>query len=484
MVCNTAFKRLWRAGLKQLTVVLLQPSSCCPIKRVTAAVACAAALSVLWPLPLSQAASTAKAQTPALCPGFQQGLPQPFKQAKGTRSWRFPRDHGRHDGYRLEWWYYVGGLRTPTGRRFGFQLTFFRQLLPQCRAASPGAQGKHRSAWHTQALVLGHAALSDVKNRRHLKASLLEREALGLAETSAKKHHLQLRNWRVVSTEPSQQQLQLIFAGKEGKETFQVRLNLQAKHPPVLHGKQGLDAKGAQPGQASWYYSLPKMTAQGTVTLAGKRHLVKGWAWMDHEFGSSWLSANTQGWDWFALQLNSGEALMLYRLRQAPNPRQGTPQTEPQGGLAAASTSPFSAGSWIDAQGRAHPLRINTPGPNRVDMTPLGSWRNSRGDAYPLEWQLRAPSLGLTLRVSPAFSAQEQHSTKGVPFSYWEGLVFVSGQRQRMKTPGHKSTTDKPLKGKNSHPKNLAETQTTPIQGEGYMELTGYSGAPIAQSFQ
>ena len=47
------------------------------------------------------------------------------------RPFAFPADHGPHPAFRTEWWYWTGNLREAGGggRRFGFQLTFFRTAL-------------------------------------------------------------------------------------------------------------------------------------------------------------------------------------------------------------------------------------------------------------------------------------------------------------------------------------------------------------------
>ena len=45
--------------------------------------------------------------------------------------YEFPRDHFPHADFKTEWWYFTGNLRAADGRRFGYQLTFFRQgILP------------------------------------------------------------------------------------------------------------------------------------------------------------------------------------------------------------------------------------------------------------------------------------------------------------------------------------------------------------------
>ena len=63
--------------------------------------------------------------------------PQGFASAKAPRPFQFPEDHGPHREFRSEWWYYTGNVATDGGRRFAFQLTFFRfALSPQSSPAS------------------------------------------------------------------------------------------------------------------------------------------------------------------------------------------------------------------------------------------------------------------------------------------------------------------------------------------------------------
>src|SRR4051812_48577966 len=77
-----------------------------------------------------------------------------FTEAIQPRNWSFPRDHGRHDGFKLEWWYYTGHLRDASGHRFGYQLTFFRSAFrPQ--------PIERESPWAMTDLYFAHAAISD-----------------------------------------------------------------------------------------------------------------------------------------------------------------------------------------------------------------------------------------------------------------------------------------------------------------------------------
>lgn len=51
--------------------------------------------------------------------------PHAFDMAVPGYHYRFPDDHGAHERFRTEWWYYTGHLTAADGRRFGFELTFF-----------------------------------------------------------------------------------------------------------------------------------------------------------------------------------------------------------------------------------------------------------------------------------------------------------------------------------------------------------------------
>ena len=57
----------------------------------------------------------------------RQALAVDFAPVLAGRTLRFPADHGAHPAFRTEWWYLTGHLDGEDGRRFGFQVTFFRQ---------------------------------------------------------------------------------------------------------------------------------------------------------------------------------------------------------------------------------------------------------------------------------------------------------------------------------------------------------------------
>jgi predicted secreted hydrolase len=315
-----------------------------------------------------------------------------FAQVLAPRAFSFPADHGPHREFRQEWWYTTGQLDAADGERFGFELTFFRYALAPATAPAAGA-----SAWRADEIYMAHFAVTDVARKRFRFAQRLARAALGLAGASAAPLRVWVDDWqlRAVPSAPGRWQLS---AAQEG---YAIELELDASGPPVLNGAAGFSAKSAQAGDASYYYSLPRVAVHGRLTRDGQPLAVQGLAWFDREWGSGGLGAEEVGWDWFALQLNDGAALMFYALRD----RDGT-------------RDPHSAGTWIEPAGAARPL-----GAGAVTIEVTGRWLSPGGVRYPSAWRVRVPELALDLTVRPVLADQE---LTGTP-RYWEGAVDVSG---------------------------------------------------------
>lgn len=315
-----------------------------------------------------------------------------FLRAVEPRVFDFPSDHGPHPGYRVEWWYVTGNLEDDAGRRFGFQLTFFR-------SAQTPQPPERSSAWAAADIWMAHFALSDPANERFFADERFARGAAGLAGAQADPFRVHLEDWSVESMEDD--------------ATFPVRLRasspelsldlvLERGKPPVLQGESGLSRKGPEPGNASYYYSLTRMPAQGTVSVDGRAHEVRGSAWLDREWSTSALGRDLVGWDWFALQLDDGRDLMLYQLRRTDG-----------------SEDAFSAGVLVSADGVATRLTAAD-----FALTPLGDWRSSLDEVtYPREWRVEVPAHRLMLTVTPVLADQELNLT----VRYWEGAVDVTG---------------------------------------------------------
>ena len=324
-----------------------------------------------------------------------------FERALEPRPFRFPDDHGPHPGYRSEWWYLTGNLTDETGRHFGFQVTFFRFAL----APSPPSRD---SRWATNQLYMAHAALTDTAARRFRSAERFGRGALGLAGATAAPFRVWLDDWQLHSDGPDLFPLDITVR----EEDFALDLTVLSGKPLVLQGERGLDPKGPEPGNASYYFSWTRLPVVGTVRSGDADHRVRGNAWFDREWSTSVLPDGVAGWDWFALQLDDGTDLMYYRLRT-------------DGG----GTAPDSGGVVIDRAGRV--IRRLTPAD--VELEAQQTWRSPATDSsYPVSWRLVVPSESLDLDIVPRLPDQEMAHT----VRYWEGAMQVTGRRDGLLISG------------------------------------------------
>ena len=339
----------------------------------------------------------------ALLSGGERSDDSRFARAETVRAFEFPTDHGPHPAFRSEWWYVTAALRAADGSRFGVQFTVFRQAL--------GA-GTASDGWRANQVYMAHAAITDVERATHDEWERIARGRPELAGAIAAPFAVWLEDWRLASSSQAFLPLELIFASR-GRT---VRLTLSADKPLVLQGESGLSRKGV--GQASYYYSFPRLQAEGTLTSGGRDVPVRGLAWLDREWSTSVLSSEHAGWDWFALHLDDGTDLMAFRLRRKDGAR-----------------DPFDAATWTDANGRAEALDSK-----RFVLSPLRWWTDERGVGWPVAWQLDGERFPTPWRIEAAIDDQRMDTT----VEYWEGLVVVEDAKGRE-------------------------------IGEGYMELTGYA---------
>lgn len=310
-----------------------------------------------------------------------------FARALEPRAFQFPEDHGAHPAFKNEWWYLTGNLQDPEGRPFGFQFTLFRiGLRPEPPARS--------SRWATHQVWMAHAALSDVAKRRHHAQERFAREALGLAGARLDPFKVWLEDWRLEG-QGNEPPWQLTLEA----ETFALDLSLESLTPPMLQGDRGLSQKSAEPGNASHYYSLPRLATRGRIRVQGRWFQVQGLSWLDREWSTSALGPDQVGWDWFALQLRDGTDIMYYQLRQR------------DGGV-----DPHSRGSARLPDGR----QVDLPA-TAVRLRPLEHWTSPQGARYPVAWSLELLPLGRALEVRARFPEQ----LMDLSVRYWEGAVEV-----------------------------------------------------------
>jgi len=326
----------------------------------------------------------------------------------------FPRDHGAHDDFRTEWWYFTGHLGGPKGQRYGYELTFFRSGLRD------KVRERNRSRWDVRDLYFAHFAVTDIAGKRFHYFERRGRTGVGVAGISGDPFRIWIGDWSL-----SLKGQKFLLEARNGG--LGLKLELSPQKAPVTHGLEGVSQKSEGRGQATHYYSLTRMKTEGTLTAGGRAVEVRGASWMDHEFGSNQLSKEQVGWDWFSVQLDDGTEVMLYQMRRKNGKR-----------------APNSSGSFIAADGSKRHLLVTD-----FEIEPAAEWTSPHSKArYPMGWKIRVKAPRLELQFEPELRDQELITRNSTQVTYWEGCVRVSGKS----------------KGKE-------------VSGRGYVEMTGYVGS-------
>jgi predicted secreted hydrolase len=338
-----------------------------------------------------------------------------YQLALPGRKLAFPVDHYSHPDFKIEWWYYTGHLESESGKRYGYQVTFFRFGLRDRQD-----EIKDKPPLFTE-LYMAHFAVSDIDRKKFLFRERINRGYQEKAGAATDRYLVWNEDWKV----EGDLKTHLIHVNDRGTR---LSLRLSSLKLPVLHGDNGLSQKGEGEGRASYYYSLTRMKTEGEITINGETEKVRGLSWMDHEFGSNQLREDQVGWDWFSLQLDDQTEIMLYLIRR----KDGSPD-------------PYSSGTLVRADGTTKHLRLED-----FQIEILERWKSPKsGGNYPMKWKLTIPAEGVELQIIPEFTDQELITNKSTRVTYWEGAVQIRGTAQRK-----------------------------PMIGAGYVEMTGYVGKP------
>ena len=285
-------------------------------------------------------------------------------------------------------------------------------LAAACASATPVARA---SDFATSNIYMAHFALTDVANQKFYAFERFSRSAAGLAGAQGQPFRVWLEDWSATGAGADGLPMRLQAA----QDDVAIDLTLAGGKPVVLQGDRGLSQKGAEPGNASYYYSLTRMPTRGTIRAGTQTSDVSGLSWMDREWSTSLLGANAVGWDWFAVQLSDGRDLMYAQLRDATG------------------AAIYSYGTLIEQDGSTRRLAQS-----EVVLAATGEWTSPRnGGRYPSGWRLQIASQALDLTLTPYLADQELPLTT----VYWEGAVKIAGT-----------------------------AAGAPISGNAYVELTGY----------
>ncbi|MFV2056601.1 MAG: lipocalin-like domain-containing protein [Thiohalomonadales bacterium] len=364
-------------------------------------------------------------------------LPGNFTRVYRGRRFTFPIDHVAHSEYKSERWSFSGNVQTDSGRRFGYQLTIFRVGLAGENTNSINRKNfartqdetkSKKSRWRAKNYYIAQFSVSDVLTKRYLAFERIQRNSLGLAGALRKGENskggsngvrIWVDDWNVDSI--SESFLPLRISVELNKVS--IKLHLDELKSIVLNGNEGLFQMGRKPGNASYYYSMPRLDTTGTVVIKGETFRVSGVSWLDHEWSTSILEPGLVGADLFTLQLDDGRELMFSNLRREDDSKDSN-----------------SMGNLVHKDGSYETILSR-----EVEISIDDYWQSPQsGINYPAAWTIKLLRHEFELTVTPVFPDQElDFSIKS-----WKGLVDVTGR-------------------------NLNGDQTA-IIGHGYVSLNGY----------
>jgi len=298
----------------------------------------------------------------------------------------FPRDHGAHPDYRVEWWYLTGCLQdNASGAPLGIQVTFFRVRTP-IDPDNPSRFAAHQ-------LLFAHVALADAANASLLIDQRIARVSSSVVRMAQTDTDIDLNRWRLSRSADGRYECEV------PARSFRLHFVASPSQPVLQQGQDGLFPKQAGGGYASHYYSAPQLRIEAEIQRADRKQVAGGLAWLDHEWASTLLEPQAVGWDWLGMNLADGTALTAFQTRRKDD-----------GAILFAYASMRSPDQ---AAARVFP-------PNQVRFEGLREWESPRTRArYPVAQRV---SVGeRVFETRPWFADQELDARATGSAIYWEG---------------------------------------------------------------
>jgi len=363
----------------------------------------------------------------------------------------FPKDHGAHEPFDIEWWYLTANLQDNSGNAYGVQWTLFRFRNPNhnngeqgttkisdgsdmvsADVATDGANKAPTSSWNNQHIYMAHASVHSAN--QHWFSEKFARGKVGNAGVESSPFKLFIDDWQWQSSTAGLLPATLVFNAKllsnnksiSDKSALNLSLSLSNTGPFVLQGQNGYSIKSADGKYASHYYSAPFIQVEGMFLMSdvatlstlnaqdmdgsnstedelitlepSKKISVKGNAWFDQEWTSQLLDQATLGWDWLSLHLDNGDKIMAFRMRLQDQPD-------------------YITGTYIQADGSTTALMPSDIKLDIIEFTEVGN-KN-----LPLHWALSVASKGVNIKIIS--SKNDQWNPALV--AYYEGSVALSG---------------------------------------------------------
>jgi predicted secreted hydrolase len=287
------------------------------------------------------------------------------------------KDHFPHRGAHVEWWYFTSVLTTPMRKSpVGLEVTFFRvRTLVDS--------------------VIVHAAITDVERQKFSFTGMVL--PVHIPFTSDTQTVIALFGSRVGFNESGSSLI--IDTALRG---LQVHCSCSIQDV-MAQGAGGVLEMQNSPGDASYYFTLPNMTTEGTIVLNGESLPITGLTWHDHQWGN--FNVVNLKWDWFSLRFEADDLYVML----------------------------FNFDRWGMTYGAGNIYRHGrTMRVERFEVGASGVCRARSGITYPIDWEIRifesaeASSPFMIAHVRPVL--KEQYLSSLITPDYWEGLCAVHAE--------------------------------------------------------
>lgn len=312
--------------------------------------------------------------------------PVPPEPTPNPRELVLPKDDRSHSAP-IEWWYYNGHLKSEVGEEYSFHFVIFQ--TEDNDAASQ--------------IEFGQAGITNIQKGKHTYISsarpgfqnpLTEEDDNSLL-------NLQLGNFNLkIAADGSH-----TFAAHDPDGNAGLELVTEIPTEVMLHEGIGwMD----WPFGWTYYYSYPRMQANGVLTVDGSTVDVEGEIWFDHQWGDFFVVGKPAGWQWFAIHLDDRRSLMIAEVRGAEGEVLEIDGTLTQSGFE---------------------QRVLDAEQDGIELEIQDYWVSDHtAGKYPAKWRLRVGSIDLDIVMMPSIADQE---VPALPYgnqaaAYWEGRVDLT----------------------------------------------------------
>ena len=325
--------------------------------------------------------------------------PQNYKPVSRPLNIEFPLDHGPHKDHAIEWWYITANLIDENSQVFGIQWTLFRSAINNDSNTKEVLKEENTPYWNDNQIWMGHAAVTS--ENIHYFEEKLARGGTGQSGVKGNEFLAWIDDWSLYGKN-DWSNIKIHASGKR----FEYSLNLAANGSIILHGDNGYSQKTKE-GHSSAYYSQPFFKVDGKVLIDDDTFLVKGSAWADREWSSSILGSNQEGWDWFSLHLDTGEKLMVFRVRNK-------------------GSTEYYSGTLITKDKKIINLKNS-----EIIITPLTfNVRKKKttlvSSETPMKWRIEIKNQDIKIITSPINN--KAYNDTLIP--YWEGPISFNGSHK------------------------------------------------------